>query len=93
MGLGFLLHERFDTRLFGLHDLFDLGLLVIGEIERVQGEPHAGSHKPAVHSHAMVVHLAAFSLGEGKAGSKRQRENAKYCNLRGLGFHNVLLMV
>jgi hypothetical protein len=44
----------------------------------VQGEAHfVAAHEPAVHAHATVMHLVAFSLGEGEAGSERHRQKPK----------------
>jgi hypothetical protein len=78
MGLRLLLHEGMDVGFLVLENLLDLSALVICEIERVQGEPHfVAAHEPAVHAHATVMRLVAFSLGEGEAGGERYGQKSK----------------
>src|SRR6266567_1981297 len=93
MGLHFLLHERLEIGFFGLENLLDLGVLVLGEIQFMQ-HVHGKSktwttHTAFVHS---MMHRRTFTLGESNARNQRRYcQNPKQCNLHNFGFHFFLL--
>src|SRR6266700_6634679 len=70
----FLLHQRLDIGVFTLENLFDLRLLVIGNVQLVQGQPESvSSHKIAMHSVMHRHRFWALALRERHACTERER--------------------
>jgi hypothetical protein len=81
VGLHLLLHQWLYVGFFSLEDLFDLGLLIIGEIKLVQEHAQLATHHVPVHAgmHA-VMHrsLITFALGKGDANGQCQSGGRDY---------------